>query len=131
MLKTKSVHSPIDREGDGLRILAARYRGRGLPSTSYDVWMPNLGPSETLLKAVISGKLAWAGFLRRYRAELFQNQPLDRQNPSIKNHGQKFALRLIKELARRQNVTLMCHCPAHTTQCHRHALQALILSKKI
>lgn len=30
MLKTKSVHSPIDRAADGLLILATRIRGRGM-----------------------------------------------------------------------------------------------------
>jgi uncharacterized protein YeaO (DUF488 family) len=55
MLKTKSVHSPIE-PGDRLRILATQFRGRGLPADRYDVWMANLGPSEKLLKAVMGGK---------------------------------------------------------------------------
>jgi uncharacterized protein YeaO (DUF488 family) len=46
MIRTKSVHSPIDRKRDGLRILAARFRGRYMPVNRYDVWMPNLAPSE-------------------------------------------------------------------------------------
>ena len=45
MILTKSVTTPIDRDHDGLRILAARFRGRGLPTSAYDVWMPSLGPS--------------------------------------------------------------------------------------
>ena len=63
MLRTKSVSSPIDR-GDGLRILATRYRGRGMSSRRYDVWMPSLGPSERLLKSVQDGRITWAEFLR-------------------------------------------------------------------
>ena len=51
MLKTKSVYSPVT-ENDGLRILATRFRGRGMATNLYDVWMPSLGPSEQLLKAV-------------------------------------------------------------------------------
>jgi hypothetical protein len=39
MLKTKSVWTPIDRENDGLRILATRFRGRGMRTSRYDVWM--------------------------------------------------------------------------------------------
>jgi hypothetical protein len=50
MLKTKSVYTPIDREGDGLRILVTRSRGRGMPTSRVDVWMPTLGPSENLLR---------------------------------------------------------------------------------
>jgi hypothetical protein len=36
--------------------------------------------------------------------------PIDKWSVSIKNHGQKFTLRLLKRLAKRQNVTIMCHC---------------------
>jgi uncharacterized protein YeaO (DUF488 family) len=131
MLKTKSVHSPIEPKADGLRILVTRYRGRGMPTSRYDVWMANLGPSEGLVRGFLAGKLTWADFARRYRAQLFEAQSLDRDNPSIKNHGQKFTLRLIKHLARRQHVTLLCHCAEDHQHCHRHVLQRLILSSAI
>ena len=32
-----------------LRILATRFRGRGMPTTRYDVWMPSLAPTERTL----------------------------------------------------------------------------------
>lgn len=127
MLKTKSVFSMIEPQEDGLRILAARFRGRGLPTSRYDVWMANLGPSEKLLKAMLAGRMSWPEFTRRYRAEMFENQPLDRGNASIRNHGQKFTLRLLKEISRRQNVTLMCHCSEDEEHCHRHILKRLVL----
>jgi uncharacterized protein YeaO (DUF488 family) len=127
MLKTKSVWSPIDRKGDGLRILATRFRGRGMPTSRYDVWMASLGPSERLLKAVLAGRVTWSAFARRYRAELRAAGASDAGNATIKNHGQKFTLRLIAELARRGNVTLMCHCAEDQQQCHRHLLQREIL----
>jgi uncharacterized protein YeaO (DUF488 family) len=125
MLKTKSVHSEIKPE-DGLRILATRFRGRGMPTDRYDVWMANLGPSEKTLKAVISGDIAWNDFLRRYRREMSDSADVDASNTTIKNHGQKFTLRLIKRLARDQNVTLMCHCAEDAKQCHRFELAKLI-----
>ena len=131
MLKTKCVYSPISPKEDGLRILATRFRGRGMPVSRYDVWMPSLGPSEGLLAAAQTGKITWAEFGRRYRAELFENPPLDRGNKTIKNHGQKFTLRLLKALARRQQITLMCHCAENEPQCHRHLLAKLILSTAI
>ncbi len=56
MIRTKSVWSPIDQKKDGLRVLAARFRGRGLPAGRYDVWMPSLGPSETLLRRLQAGR---------------------------------------------------------------------------
>ena len=125
MLKTKSVHSPIE-PGDGLRILAARFRGRGLPADRYDVWMASLGPSEKLLKSVLAGKIPWRDFLKRYRAEMFAPAATDSGNATIKNHGQKFTLRLIAKLAAKQNVTLLCHCAEDAKECHRFELQKLI-----
>lgn len=125
-LKVKSVSSPIDRKGDGLRILVARYRGHRLPASRYDVWMPSLGPSERLLKRYLAGEITWAALRREYTRELFLDGPIDERSPSIRNHGQKFTLRLLKELSRTQNVTLLCHCPEDTTECHRFILKALI-----
>ena len=131
MLKVKSVWSPIQRRSDGLRILATRFRGRALPVNRYDVWMPSLGPSEELLRAVQAGRISWARFAKDYRAELFLAGPIDARSRSIKNHGQKFTLRLLKELARSGHVTLLCHCAEDQARCHRHLLRALILSRRI
>lgn len=125
MLKTKSVHSPVEIS-DGLRLLVTRFRGRGLPVDRYDVWMANLGPSEQTLKAVIKGTITWAEFARRYRQEIFAPAAGDAPNATIKNHGQKFTLRLIAKLAKKENVTLLCHCAEDATQCHRFLLQKLI-----
>ena len=125
MLKTKSVHSPAEPD-DGLRILATRFRGRGLPVDRYDVWMANLGPSERLLKVVLAARITWKQFSQRYRAEMFASATADAANVTIKNHGQKFTLRLIGRLAARENVTLLCHCAEDATQCHRFLLRKLI-----
>ena len=131
MLRTKSVWSAINRKRDGLRILATRFRGRGLPTSRYDVWMPNLGPSERLLSAVQCGKISWARFSREYRAELYLDGPIDKRSRTIKNHGQKFTLRLMKQLAQRGRVTILCHCDEDQQQCHRHILRKLILSNRV
>ena len=125
MLKTKSVHSPKART-DGLRILATRVRGRGLPAAACDVWMPNLAPNEALLKDYRAGKASWAEFSRCYKAQMREPSFVDRGNRVIKNHGQKFTLRLLQRLARAQNVTLMCHCAEDEQHCHRHLLRRLI-----
>ena len=129
MIKTKSVFSPIEPSKDGLRILATRFRGRGMPTTRYHVWMANLGPSEALLRAMLSGLLTWGEFGRRYKKELFEASTIDRRNRTIKNHGQKFTLRLLQELAKRQTVTLMCHCGEDEPHCHRHLLQGILRGK--
>src|SRR5438552_6135098 len=129
MLKTKSVSSPINKKEDGLRLLVTRFRGRGLPSSRYDVWVPSLGPSERLLRSFQKGELSWAAFAREYKTEIFMSGPIDSRSPTIKNHGQKFSLRLIKFLAQSGNVTLMCHCAEDEDHCHRHVLKQVILSK--
>jgi uncharacterized protein YeaO (DUF488 family) len=122
MIKTRNVERPIKKD-DGLRILATRFRGRGLPTSQYDVWMPALGPSEELLRAIQAGEIDWKTFTKRYREELFLDGPIDDRSATIKNHGQKSTLRLLRALAEKQNVTLMCHCAEDATQCHRFILQ--------
>jgi uncharacterized protein YeaO (DUF488 family) len=39
-----------------------RFRGRDLQASRYDVWMPNLGPSERLLRAGQDRRISWAQF---------------------------------------------------------------------
>jgi uncharacterized protein YeaO (DUF488 family) len=109
MIKTKSVFSPIEPR--------------------YAVWMANLGPSEKLLRAVQAGRITWSEFGRRYRQELFAGGTVDRKNPTIKNHGQKFTLRLLQELARSSTITLMCHCAEDESHCHRHLLRKVLEGK--
>ena len=118
MIKTRSVQSE-KRKDDGLRILATRFRGRGMPASKYDVWMPALGPSEQLLKAVMGGAIEWKTFARKYRDELYLDGPIDDRSETIKNHGQKSTLRLLKALGEQQNVTVMCHCEEDATQWWR------------
>ncbi len=106
MLRTKSVHGAIDPKRDGLRILASRFRGRGMPAT-------------------------WAQFRRDFERELFMDGPIDARSRTIRNHGQKFTLRLIKTLARDGNVTLLCQCAEDEELCHRHVLRSLIASSRV
>jgi uncharacterized protein YeaO (DUF488 family) len=128
MLQTKSVHTAIDQKQDGLRLLVTRFRGRGLPASRYDVWLPSLGPSEQLLRAFQNGSVPWSKFQREYRLEVFMDGPIDDRSKTIKNHGQKSLLRLIKTLSQSDNVTLMCHCDEAEEHCHRHILKHLVLS---
>jgi uncharacterized protein YeaO (DUF488 family) len=121
VIKTRSVQSEIQKS-DGLRILATRFRGRGMPASKYDVWMPALGPSEQLLKAVMGGAIDWKTFTKRYHDELYLDGPIDDRSETIKNHGQKSTLRLLKALGQKQNVTLLCHCVEDARECHRFLL---------
>jgi uncharacterized protein YeaO (DUF488 family) len=129
MFKTKSVHTKVEPHRDGLRILAARGQGRGLSKDRYDVWMANLGPSEQLRNEFLAGKITWPEFSDRYAMELRGCGTIDRRNKRIKNHGQKFTLRLLQYLAQDQMVTLLCHCAEDEKHCHRHLLKALLDGK--
>lgn len=130
-ISTKSVWSPADKAADGLRILVTRYIPRGCPSTQYTVWMANLGPSESLLKSFKAQTIPWKEFSRRYEEEIFASETADSHNPRIKNHGQKFTLRLLKELAKKQQLTLLCHCAEDEPHCHRRLLKAILESSKV
>jgi uncharacterized protein YeaO (DUF488 family) len=130
-IRTACYETSIDREYDGFRILVTRYIPRGCRRTRFDAWMANLGPSERLLKGFQAGRIPWDDFAKRYEEELFETAPVDRHNPRIKNKGQKFTLRLLKRLARKQPITLLCNCGEDEEHCHRHLLKALIESKKV
>src|SRR5512143_425037 len=63
--------------GEGLRIGTVRRPPRGVPKADYasrdfyDVWLPELAPSEALVKVALGAAdaRAWESFVRRYRAE--------------------------------------------------------------
>jgi uncharacterized protein YeaO (DUF488 family) len=129
MIRTKSVFSPINRPKDGFRVLATRFRGRGLPKSRYNIWMANLGPSEKLLHLYQQNKITWSQFAQAYRKELFETGKIDKRNRTIKNHGQKFTLRLLQQLAKRGAVTLLCHCAEDEPHCHRHVLRKILNGK--
>ncbi len=131
MLRTDSVASGIPARPGALRILATRFRGRFLPTSAYDVWMPNLGPSERLLREFKEGRTSWAAFKRAYTRELLDaDAKADRDNRTIRNHGQKFTLRLLAHLAGEHDVILLCHCGPDAAQCHRFVLEQLIRSSR-
>jgi uncharacterized protein YeaO (DUF488 family) len=129
VIATKAVYSPIEISKEGLRILVTRLQGRGLPASRYDVWMANLGPIERLLAAVRSQGISGGKFVRRYRAELQEGGSIDRRNPLITNHGQKFTLRPLQALVRRGTVRSMCHCVEDLPHCHRHILSKVLAGK--
>ena len=82
------------------------------------------------MRSIQGGLITWSQFSRKYQKELRETGSIDRRNRVIKNHGQKFTLRLLQKLSRSQNVTLMCHCDEDQQQCHRHLLRN-VLARKI
>lgn len=107
-------------EGEGLRIGTVRRPPRGVPKAEiagrdfYDVWLPELAPSEELLKV---GRAAaddgqWRTFLRRYRAEMGAPE---------KRH----LLEMLAALSRQTSFAVGCYC-AEEEHCHRSVLRELL-----
>jgi uncharacterized protein YeaO (DUF488 family) len=107
--------------GEGLRLGTVRRPPRGVPKAEqaardfYDVWLPDLAPSEELLQAArrISGDRQWRAFVRRYRAEM--------KRPEAKR-----LLTLLAALSQETDFAVGCYC-ADETRCHRSVLRALLL----
>jgi uncharacterized protein YeaO (DUF488 family) len=83
----------------------------------YDVWLPDLAPSETLLKAALgaSDERAWRAFVRRYRAEM-------------KRPAQARLLDLLAALSRTSNFSVGCYCEREE-RCHRSVLRELLANR--
>jgi uncharacterized protein YeaO (DUF488 family) len=108
---------------EGLRIGTVRRPPRGVPKSEfasrdfYDVWLPNLAPSEALVKAGLAARdeKEWRRFVRRYRAEM--NRPDNRR-----------LLDLLAALSHRSDFSVGCYCPDEQ-RCHRGVLKALLAER--
>jgi uncharacterized protein YeaO (DUF488 family) len=106
---------------EGLRLGTVRRPPRGVPKAQhasrdfYDVWLPDLAPSEGLVKEGLhaSDERAWRGFVRRYRAEM--------KRPEATR-----LLDLLAALSRKTNLAVGCYC-AEEARCHRSVLKTLLL----
>ncbi len=107
-------------DNEGLRIGTVRRPPRGVPKIEcasrnyYDVWLPNLSPSEQLLKAGQSAKdeKAWRFFVKRYRSEM--SRP---ENSRV--------LDLLAALSHQTNFSVGCYCNDEK-HCHRSVLRELL-----
>ena len=111
--------SPREK-GEGLRIGTVRRPPRGVPKGEfasrdfYDVWLPNLAPSEVLLKAgrAAEDDAGWRRFVRRYESEM-------------KKPGNGRVLDLLAALSHSADFSVGCYC-ADEARCHRSALRELL-----
>lgn len=70
-LVTKSIHKQ-KRKTDGLRICVMR---RIKPEYDFDMWIPELAPSEKLLKEyIIDKKITWDEFSKKFTQERLSKQ---------------------------------------------------------
>ena len=106
--------------GEGLRLGTVRRPPRGVPKTEfasrdfYDVWLPELAPSEELvafgLKSTDAG--TWRTFVRRYRAEM-------------KRPAAARLLSLLAALSQDTALSVGCYCEDES-RCHRSVLRDLL-----
>ena len=108
---------------EGLRIGTVRRPPRGVPKREfakrdfYDVWLPNLAPSERLLKTgqAAEDERAWKTFVRAYRAEMKQSEA-------------SRVLDLLAALSHGADFAVGCYC-ADERRCHRSVLGELLAER--
>ncbi len=110
-------------KNEGLRIGTVRRPPRGVPKNEfasrnyYDVWLPNLAPSEELFK---DGRAAqdekdWRSFVKRFRSEM--SRP---ENSRI--------IDLLAALSHDTNFSVGCYCE-NEQRCHRSVLRQLLAER--
>lgn len=108
------------RAGEGLRVGTVRRPPRGVPRGQYaaldfyDVWLPELAPSEALVKLGLqaSDERRWQAFVKRYRAEMKRPAPAR-------------LLALLAALSHQAALAVGCYC-ADEAHCHRSVLKVLL-----
>jgi len=106
--------------GEGLRIGTVRRPPRGVPKTKfasenwYDVWLPELSPSEATVKLGLKaqGEREWAVFVKRYEREM-----------ATASAGR--ILDLLAALSHQTDFSVGCYCEDES-RCHRSVLRRLL-----
>lgn len=106
--------------GEGLRIGTVRRPPRGVPRSEfarrnyYDVWLPELAPSDDLVKQALLSRndKNWQQFVKKYRAEMKQ--------PAATR-----LLGLLSAMSRESSFAVGCYCDDEA-HCHRSVLRALL-----
>jgi uncharacterized protein YeaO (DUF488 family) len=110
------------RSGEGLRIGAVRRPPRGVPKRDYarrnfyDVWLPELSPSEKRVSWASAqpwSEARWKRFAGNYRREM--GSP-----------GAQRLLALLSALSNNTNFSLGCYCEDEA-HCHRTLLRELLV----
>lgn len=107
-------------KGEGLRIGTVRRPPRGVRKVDYaskdiyDVWFPNLSPSEKLLKQAppAENEKSWRKFKREFINEM--------KKPEAKRD-----LDLLAALSHQTNFAIGCYCEDEA-RCHRSILKELL-----
>ena len=106
--------------GEGLRIGTVRRPPRGVPKSEfaaqnwYDVWLPNLAPSQELMKLgrAVETEREWKVFTSKYLAEM-----ADPERSRV--------LDLLAALSHGTDFSVGCYCEDEA-RCHRSLLRRLL-----
>jgi uncharacterized protein YeaO (DUF488 family) len=109
--------------GEGLRIGTVRRPPRGVPKSEhasrdfYDVWLPDVAPSDQLVTMALRAKdaKAWQRFARRYRTEM--------KRPEAGR-----LLDLLAALSHSTDFSVGCYCEQED-RCHRSILRELLVER--
>jgi len=108
-------------EGEGLRLGTVRRPPRGVKKEDYsrlnyyDVWVPDLAPSQELVSRALSETMTdqqWAQWARSYRAEM----------RDVKNQR---LLALLAALSHQTDFSVGCYCE-NEQRCHRSVLREIL-----
>jgi uncharacterized protein YeaO (DUF488 family) len=121
-IKILRLGSPRETD-EGLRIGTVRRPPRGVRKEEYvsrniyDVWFPNLSPSEILLKEAkgIKDDRSWTSFKKKFLAEM-------------KSPGASKDLDLLAALSHHTNIAIGCYCE-NESRCHRSILRELLIQR--
>ena len=108
---------------EGLRLGTVRRPPRGVSKTDfakrdfYDVWLPNLAPSQELVTFAQSSQddRSWTTFKRKFRAEMNKSEAAK-------------LLDLLAAFSRQTNFSLGCYCE-NEERCHRSVLKELLAER--
>ena len=119
-IRVVRLGTPRKRQ-EGLRLGTVRRPPRGVKKADYarrnfyDLWLPELAPSSSLLSwargATLSGA-RWTAFARRYRREMAQPSPAR-------------LISLLAAMSQASNVSVGCFCEDES-RCHRSILRELL-----
>jgi uncharacterized protein YeaO (DUF488 family) len=121
-IKIVRLGSPRE-EGEGLRIGTVRRPPRGVRKEDYsskniyDVWFPNLSPTEPLLKEAkaANDERSWKAFRRKFLSEM--------KAPEASKD-----LDLLAALSHQTNMSIGCYCEDES-RCHRSILKELLIQR--